>query len=558
MSKRIERTAPAEKESGVSVRARTITRQSRIARAEASTSRQLPLPTEYSSSMMGSAVGANLPLATPYDIDTLFSLIDQSSILPQCIDAYAVNTVESGWEVQPRYRDTKMDPDEQAELQSFIDNANSEESLVAVCSKAVRDEESVGNGYIEVIRDRSGSIALLRHAHALTMRLTAHHPDEQMIKYDIKRGKRIATVTEFRKFRKFVQVVNGKYTYFKEFGDPRDMNSNTGLFDSENGYETGSSATEIIHLRPPSNFAYGVPRWLGNVANLIGSREAEEVNMRFFEDNMIPPVMITVAGGRLTASSFKEIQKVLNSDTGSARQHKMILIEAVGDSDSVSDKNNPIQIKVDKLSSERPSDGLFKEYVDGNGDKIRSSFRLPPVVVGMSQDATFATANVSQFVAETQVFAPARQRIDEVLNHLFVHGRNGLRLQTVMLVARTPSISSPEMMMKALTALNVMGAVTPRTAQMVANSMLQMELPEYPKPGEDGYEEWMDQPISLTIKQAGSGKGPGDSTDGSADDTSGDPNAQSSHDLQSVKDPATKALEKSGDIGPQNPEHGQE
>ncbi len=540
MTQRIQRTAPKAAPTGqVTMSARVVTR------AAHSTSKQSDATNEFEL-LASTIMSSNVPLSPPHDVEKLFEMIGQSSMLPQCLDAYVTNTVEAGWEIAPIDRNTKMDTKEVEELQSFLDRANAEESLVTVVGKKLRDRESVGFGFTEIIRDRGGAISILRNAPSVSMRLTGKHPDEVRVKYDMRRGSRFVTVSEYKKFRKYVQIISGVVIYFREFGDPRPMNSVTGLYEGENGYTTESPATEIWHWKLPSNCPYGVPRWIAQTPSMVGSREVEEVNMRFFEDNMIPPVMITVAGGRLTDTSFREIQRVLNAGVGKERQNKIVLLEAVGDGDALGDKASTIQIKVDKLASERPTDGLFKEYKEGNQADLRSAFRLPPISVGMSQDANFATANVSQFVAETQVFAPARTKIDEMLNIMFVNGRNGLNLKTVKLVARTPTISSPDAVMKALTALNVIGAVTPRSAQLVANTMLQIELPKYPEKGEDGYEEWMDKPLPLTIKEAAAKAG------------TGDPDAQGDHDAQAGKDAATKATEADGDIGAKAPEHGQE
>jgi PBSX family phage portal protein len=535
---RITRTARPSKERSITATARTIT----INRADHSTSNQSVYVDQMEAILNGSGMAGTV-LPTPFDIPQLYQMISRSSMLPQCIDAMVVNTVESGWEVKPLSKKITVDPDEEDELESFVTRANTEESLAGVMSKVVRDRESVGFGFMEVIRDRGGNISLLRHAPSLTTRLTARHQKEVPVKYDVPRGKRTAVVTEYKLFRKYVQLVGGKLIFFREFGDPRKMDSVTGAFEGEPGFPLGDVklATEIYHTRLPSNDAYGLPRWLSQIPSMIGSREAEEVNMRFFEDNTIPPAMITVSGGRLTAASYQEIQRVINTGTGKERQNKMILIEAVGDGDTIDKGASPITIHIEKLTSERPSDGLFKTYKEGNQADLRSSFRLPPISVGMSQDANFATANVSQFVAEAQVFAPARQREDEALNNLIVHGRNGLRLKTVKLVARPPSISSPEMTMKALTALNVMGAVTPRSAQIVANALLQIELPPYPEKGEDGYEDWMDMPMPLSMKASGAAEVPANT-----------------HDEQAGKDAAGKALEANGNVAPASPEHGQE
>lgn len=533
--RRVTRSGRPRDDGNVSARGTII----QVNRADTNTSRQSVYEDEFEA---GSAATA-IALPPPYGVNEMFRLIERSNIIRQCIEAIAVNTVEAGWEVAPIARNVVVDEQERDELQSFIEHANSEESMAAVMSKVVKDRESVGFSYLEVIRDKKRDIAILRHCPAINTRLTPKHTKEQLVEYDIRRGKRIVTVKEYRRFRRFIQLVAGRSIYFKEFGDPREMNSVTGLFEGEAGYTKDSPATEIIHTRLASNDPYGIPRWINHLPSVIGSREVEEVNMRYFEDNTVPPMMLTVAGGRLTAASFRELTKMINTvGVGKERQNKIMLIEAVGEGDSLDGKSSAIQLKVEKLTSERPSDGLFKEYDESNMSKVRSAFRLPPISVGMSQDVNFATAQVSQFVAESQVFGPARVREDEVLNNLLVNGRGGMRLTTVKLVSRTPSITSPESLIKSLTALNVMGAVTPRDVQKIANTVMQIEVAPYPERGEEGWEAWMDQPIALTIKEGST-----------AEDGQGN-----SHDEQNQKDASTKAVEGSGDTGNKQPEHGQE
>jgi PBSX family phage portal protein len=471
-----------------------------VKRADTSTSRQIAFTDEFLG--LSGLGGANIIIPTPYNVGRLFELIDQSNIIRQCIEAYVTNTVLTGWETAPTLRGRKENVNEQNELQSFIDHANSEESLSAVMKKVIDNREAVGFGFLEIIRDLTDTPALLRWAPSLYTRLCIKHPTEVPVDYDIPRGLRTITVTEYRRFRRFIQIVNGQQRWFREFGDPRKMDYRNGYFEGESGYEAGYPATEILHFKNPSNEAYGVPRWISQLPSIIGSREAEEVNMRYFQDNTVPPMLLTVGGGRLTAGSYEQLTNTLNNDgIGKDRQHRIMLLEAIGEGDSMDGKGTPVTLRVDKLTDARQSDGLFKEYDQANQAKVRSSFRLPPISVGASQDVNFATANVSAFVAESQVFAPARSEIDEVFNKQIVNGRRGLGLRTTKLVSRTPSITSPEMLIKTLTALNVMGAVTPRQAQKAANTVLQMELEPYPQKGEEGYEEWMDKPIIFETRK---------------------------------------------------------
>lgn len=520
-----------------------------VERASASASRQIEYLDEF---QLGGGFG-QLIIPPPYNVEGLFRYISESNMLKQCIRSYVVNTAGTGWEVVPLNKKVTVDEDERDELEAICDLANSEESLSTVVKKAIAHREAVGFGFIEVIRDISGRPTLLRHASSLHMRLGHKSQTEVLVKFDLPRGARSATVKEFRKFRRFLQLIAGRMRYFKEFGDPRDLNADTGLFEDEQGYQPGNSATEIIHLKRDSNEPYGEPQWINQLPNIIGSREAEEVNMRYFEDNTVPAGMLTVAGGRLTAQSHQNLTNLLAGGIGNKNQSKIVLIEAVGEQDSLDAKGTPIQMKVERLADQRPSDGLFKDYDEANQAKVRSSFRLPSVAVGMANEHNFATANVAMFAAESQVFAPERNETDELLNNTLVRSRAGMRMRTVKLASRTPPITSPEGQIKTMTALNVMGALTPRKAQKLANTLLQIEIEEYPKKGEADYEDWMDKPMALNMSKGAAA----DEGVDAGNPPPADGSAPATHAGQSVKDPATKALEASGNINTQ-PKHGTE
>lgn len=502
----------------------------KVERNDDSTSRQLDPIDEWASSAFASII-----LPPPYNLQDLARIIEQSSSLRPCIEAYTVNTVQTGWEVEPAVRGTEGKPGEIVELQSFIDHSNSDESLSAVMTKVIDDRESYGFGFLEGIRDASGSISLLRHAPAMITRLCPKDQIDVLVEYVIQRGRRVTSVREFKKFRKCVQLVGGRTVFFKEWGDPRRLDRLTGAYEGEEGFTPGNEATELYHFKLLSNEPYGVPRWVTQLPSIIGSREAEEVNMRYFKENTVPPMLLTVSGGRLTQHSFEELTRALSTEgIGASRQNKIMLIEATGDTDSLDKNGTPVKLAVEKLTDARQSDALFAEYDRSNQAKVRMAWRLPGVVVGQGSDENYANAQVSIFMADSQVFGPARVEIEEVLNKKLVHSDKGLALRSVRLVSRVPAISSPENTLKGLTALNVMGAVTPRSAQMVANKVLQMELPSYPEKGQEGYEDWMDKPLSLT-------KGP-----------------STTHAETQAKTSAIKSTEESGNPGFEAPEHGRE
>jgi len=381
-SKRVHRT-PRSADVGT-YRTHVTSLSSSVARAD--TSRQID--PDYTLGAMGSTA----PLDPPYPLHTLSTIFGQSNMLAQCVESYVTNIAMYGWEIVAAAEGVPIDKDEQMLLQTFIDSPNSDESLRTIQASTVFAYEKFGHAYVEVIRDRKRRVTILRSCPSATMGVCPKADEDVPVHYDVARGPRIVQVTEIKKFRIYRQQQGGKFVYFKEFGDPRKLNYKTGIFESpQNPVTLEDEATELIHFRQMSEDVYGTPRWVSQLPSILGSREAEEVNLRYFEDNTIPPMILSVAGGRLTGESFRELKKMLSARAAAKeRQNQIMLIEAVPERESLDDKGTTVTLKVDKLTDSRPSDALFTNYDESNQAKIRSSFRLPPVSVGLSQDITFA------------------------------------------------------------------------------------------------------------------------------------------------------------------------
>lgn len=450
-------------------------------------------------------------IPTPFDMAGISRIFDESKCLPQAADAMVANLAGYGFRAVPTQEGVEVDADELQMLHDFVEWSNTEESLTAVHRKYIHDFEKFGFGYYEVIRNQRGDVSLLRQAKATRIRITKQDEEPITIELKIRRGGKLVTVKEKRRFRRYVQLVrNHKGTsrtprvYFKEFGDPRPMNWKTGRFQGEDGQgrvRQGDLATEIIHGRQYSEDAYGQPRWIGQLPGILGTREAELVNLRYFEDNTVPPLALLVSGGRLTRTSFDDLRRLLQEQgIGRDRQNQIMLIEAIPETSGLDDKG-AVKLDMQKLASERQSDGLFKEYTEGVCDSVGSSFRLPNTILGRSQDATFATANVSAWIAEAQVFIPERRKHDELLNKKLVNHPAGLGLQTVKLQSIGPTISNPQDIVKALTAGNQMGALTPRKAVDGLNEAMDIGILQYPEPDTEGWEEWMDEPLALSLRK---------------------------------------------------------
>jgi capsid portal protein len=99
-----------------------------------------------------------------------------------------------------------------------------------------------------------------------------------------------------RYFRRYAQISPGtlERVYFKEFGDPRIIDPKTGEVAPDLPFE--EQATEIyMDAQYIPGHLYGVPKWIGILPAILGSREAEEVNLNFFRENAIPAMAVLVS-----------------------------------------------------------------------------------------------------------------------------------------------------------------------------------------------------------------------------------------------------------------------
>jgi len=115
-----------------------------------------------------------------------------------------------------------------------------------------------------------------------------------------------------RRLRRFVQYQNGRYVYFKSFGDPRTISKLTGAVYPDvrsllRDRSDDAPATELLHFAIHSSRSpYGVPRWIGNMLSVLGSRQMEEVNYMYFSNKSVPPLALLVSGGKLSDNTVPD------------------------------------------------------------------------------------------------------------------------------------------------------------------------------------------------------------------------------------------------------------
>lgn len=455
------------------------------------------------------------PPLGPGSLTALVEFATESNILPQCIRAFEMNVDGFGhrldWAVPeaevPRAVRAEAEA-ERARLEEFFAYAFPGGSFVALRRRTRQDMETVGIGYWEVVRGgeptelapgvRALPVVELHHVPAHTVRMTTLGEEIVPVTELRRRGLELRPVKVGRRFRAFVQLVHRggrqRQVWFKEFGDPRFMDLRTGEYTrSHNGrWEANELIAFPVRYWPLS--PYSLPRWIGNLPSVLGSRAAEEVNLLFFDNKAIPPLVITVSGGQLTKGTVQRIREVIEHEIkGRENFHKALILEALP-LEATLKPGAPApapRIEVKPLTSEMLRDAMFMGYDDANRTKVRSSFGLAPLFTGETHDYTRATAEISRLVVEEQVFRPERVEWDAWANRRLMPA---LGARYWRFVSNGPNVTLNEDLIAVLTAAETAGAMTPNLARRILADVMEQEVPRIEEP-------WGDLPFTLTLAE---------------------------------------------------------
>lgn len=420
------------------------------------------------------------------DLKGLRALVKHSTILPQCIRAYKNNI--AGFGIGVRYvDDTEETPEKAAEFEKateIIELLNTEQDTKQVFEDIIEARETYGIAYLEVIRNIAGEVVQIEFIKD-TPSIEKTKPLEPYIaSIYYHHGKQTERKKRYCKYR---QDVGGKSVYFKEFGDPRIMDSRNGVYlkDGET-LELEYQANEIMDFTIGTE-PYGEVRWIGQVLGVDGSRKAENLNNNYFENGRHTPLMIMIEGGTLTDDSFNDLQDYMNNIKGESGQHAFIILETEStDGRADFDESEKPKIEVKDLANVLQKDELFQDYLDNNRRKVQSSFQLPDLYVGYTTDFNRATAQTAQEVTEEQVFQPERKSLAWTINNRLL---NDYQFRYVEAYFLEPDISNMDDLFKLLTVGNNAGGLTPNMAKRLIYEAVGEVAEDYP-------DDWGNMPLA--------------------------------------------------------------
>ncbi len=440
----------------------------------------------------------------PYHLLTLCMLRENSTELGQCVDAMITNIEGFGYRLAHRPNVDETLPEVKAErnlIKTFLNNVNFDQCITSLRQETRLDIEDCGNSYWEFIpfQNKEGISSINKlESHQIRLGILDKEFTLVNLKYYNEVSGKVEEKPFKKRFRRFVQKVNDKKVYFKEWGDPRDINSRTGEVVLPEELDEAKSksllANPVFHFKIKSNRTpYGLPRYIGNLFSIYGSRSADEINFVTFENNNIPSMIVMVSNGALTSGSVKRVKEFVDNHVKGGKNRSSFLILEAEPADE--DVINPGTMKMDikDLSNAQKDDQLFQNYDANNSDKLRRCFRLPQIFVGKTDTLNRSVAQESRKLADEQIFGPERNKMDAIINRILIHEFN---MQYHTFVSNSANVTNDEDLVKILSGGEKTGGVTPNLAREVLGDILNKEIPPY---NEDEIDFDPNVPMSYTL-----------------------------------------------------------
>lgn len=445
---------------------------------------------------IGSSNENQLPIVNPiFPFKQLSQMYLASTTLRECISAYVTNIESYGVRIEYKGPEGRKDSlparREYEQIAAFLETlVLNGETLDQARARSRVDKEVMGARAFEIMEDEAGRVVNISRIPTNTLVMT--RLEAQPIEVPVWNSRLGRYTTQKRRFRRYVQRdAFGRMIYYKEWGDPRTIDPATGKVNVSLSIEDEATSVYYDGYYTPGS-PYGTPQWAGCLPAILGSREAELVNLSFFRDNAIPALAVMVSGGALTEESYSKIVNYFNAVRGRESMNRIVVLEATTEASemaAIDGSSSAPKVDIKPMLSDRQHEGLFSQYIDDASNKIRQSFRLPPIYIGSAEEYNRASAFASMQTAEQQVFVPERAMWDSFIEEIIMKGWD-LRYWRVR--SAQPSYNDPQEISQLLNVLGQQGALTPNVCIELANRYLNTSI-------ESVLEEWGDMPWNATL-----------------------------------------------------------
>jgi len=275
------------------------------------------------------------------------------------------------------------------EVLEWLDSRNDDDTFTATLTKVYLDLESTGNGYIEIGRKTTGEIGYIGHIPAATMRV--------------------------RRLRDgFVQLVGGKFAFFKNFHDEEDIPAPIGADPRPN---------EIIHIYnyTPTNTYYGIPAIVTAQNAMAGNEYAAKYNLEYFENKATPRYIFWVKGAKLSRDAEAKLFEFFQNNLR-GQSHRTLVVPLPGD-----EAGSKVEVKMEAVE-DKVQEGSFDKYRKSNREEILMAHRVPQSKIGSAEGISLAAAKDADKTFKEQVTRPAQDVLQKKISGIIAEKTDLFRL----------------------------------------------------------------------------------------------------------------------------------
>ena len=392
-------------------------------------------------------------VAPDYNPASLYDIVESSTALQPCIDAYEMGISGTGFKVTRRITEdmeetqginitseqSKTMDVEKDKLNSLLSSPYPELSFTDIRTAVRRDAEITGTGYIEVIHNLSGQPIMFRNQPSSNM-LASRLSKPIDVEVLMVRGTSVEKITMKRRIRKYCLKVNGKKRWYKDQLCPYHIDAKTGsLYKSLPPKDRGDVIIPYkINTRTPYD-TYGRPRWLAATPGILGIRAKDELNHHFLRSGGIPPALIFISGGAIASETVRtQLEGILSGAAQDKMQAAIVEVDSSGSFDS----NMVPKVDIKTFSSKDQEDPMFGGYAKDTRKIVREIYRLTPLMLGGAEEYSHAAAQTALISTEALVFGPLREKEDNFYNRVVFPymGIHHAKTQSNPLTMRNPEL----------------------------------------------------------------------------------------------------------------------
>ncbi|MGV3526532.1 MAG: hypothetical protein ACO1RX_20105 [Candidatus Sericytochromatia bacterium] len=393
----------------------------------------LPTPNEYAATS-----AAPVELTPPVPLEALERVVRECPELSRAIRAITVGVGSRGFGLQALQANQEGQEEEakteREDLEAFFKYLCPNRSFSQVMKITVGCRKRFGFAAWEILRNTLGGYPVGANPieDCKTIRWCLQDEDYTQVERSIRVGNRQETILEMRRFRRFVQrartgklKISRKKVYFKEFGDPRHLNRDTGEYwnGSDAPPANWPQATELLIFPVvDAGGEHPEPEWISILPDALASRAIRVINLDVFNNSATPPMAVIIEG-TADETLFKKIMDQVKGIKGQTSRSKVLIIQVDNTTAGAGTAKEVVtpKVRIEPLSNLMSTEGMFLKYLMWLEKSISSALRLPLLLVGnIDNTLNRATAEAALVFAEDQVFAPERQDIEDIINDVLL------------------------------------------------------------------------------------------------------------------------------------------